>query len=66
MIGELGHWGTIGSGMQADLVLLGGNPLANISNTRDRVGVMLRGTWHPQSELERMLDQVEASYAVEN
>lgn len=66
VIGELGHWGTIAPGMQADLVLLAGNPLANISNTRDRVGVMLRGTWHPRSELERMLDQLEPSYAVDN
>jgi imidazolonepropionase-like amidohydrolase len=66
VMGELEHWGTIRSGMQADLVLLTGNPLENISHTRDRVGVMLRGTWYPQSELQQVLDQVEASYAVEN
>jgi imidazolonepropionase-like amidohydrolase len=66
VMGELGHWGTIASGAQADLVLLTGNPLENISSTRDRVGVMLRGRWYPQSELQRVLDQVEASYAVEN
>jgi imidazolonepropionase-like amidohydrolase len=65
-LGELEYWGTIGPGMQADLVLLAGNPLENVSRTRDRVGVMLRGRWYPQSELERVLDQVEASYAVEN
>lgn len=66
VMGELEHWGTIGSGMQADLVLLTSDPLENISSTRDRMGVMLRGRWYPQSELQRVLDQVEASYAVEN
>lgn len=65
-LGELEHWGTIGPGMQADLVLLTNNPLENVSSTRDRVGVMLRGRWYPQSELALILDRVESSYAVEN
>lgn len=66
VLGELEDWGTVGPGMQADLVLLTDNPLENVSSTRDRVGVMLRGLWFPQSELRRMMARVEASYAVEN
>ena len=66
VFGELEYWGTIEVGKQADLILLEGNPLENVSSTRDRVGVMLRGTWYERSLLEGMLAQIEASYAVEN
>jgi imidazolonepropionase-like amidohydrolase len=65
-LGELEYWGTIEVGKQADLVLLEDNPLVNVSSTRDRVGVMLRGTWYERSRLEDMVTQIEASYAVEN
>jgi hypothetical protein len=37
--------GTIAVGKRADLLLLDGNPLENVSNTRRITGVMLRGRW---------------------
>jgi imidazolonepropionase-like amidohydrolase len=37
--------GMIKPGAVADLVLINGNPLANISNTKSIEGVMVRGKW---------------------
>lgn len=37
--------GTIEVGKRADLILLENNPLENISSTRDRAGMILRGNW---------------------
>jgi len=42
---ELDRGGTIAVGKRADLVLLGGNPLADISNTRRISGVVVGGRW---------------------
>lgn len=39
------HLGRIRSGAAADLVVLGGNPLSEIRNTRQVVRVMSRGVW---------------------
>ncbi|HEU0035151.1 MAG TPA: amidohydrolase family protein [Kofleriaceae bacterium] len=43
--------GTIAVGKRADLVLLDGDPLADIRNTTKIRGVMLRGRWLPETEL---------------
>ena len=43
--------GTIEVGKRADLVLLTGNPLSDISNTRKIAGVMVRGHWLEGKEL---------------
>jgi imidazolonepropionase-like amidohydrolase len=37
--------GTIETGKRADLVLLNGNPLENILNSRRIAGVVARGIW---------------------
>ncbi len=63
-LGEGDYWGTVEVGKQADLVLLRGNPLENVSRTRDRSGVMVRGTWYPESRLQALREQVESSYAL--
>jgi imidazolonepropionase-like amidohydrolase len=55
--------GTIATGKWADLILLDANPLADIRNTTRRVGIMIRGTWHPQSELDARLQAIAAAYA---
>ena len=56
--GTLEKVGTIEKGRRADLVLLNANPLENISATENRAGVMLRGKYFAQSELNRWLDEI--------
>lgn len=52
------EFGQIAEGFYADLVLLDGNPLKDIRNTRTRVGVMKRGRWYEANELEAALDRL--------
>src|SRR3954470_4426963 len=47
-------FGTVASGKIADLVLLSGNPLADISNTRRIVGVVADGKYYSLSDLVRL------------
>jgi imidazolonepropionase-like amidohydrolase len=58
----LDTFGTIERGKRADLVLLDANPLADITNTEKRSGVMVRGRWLPQSELQKTLDGIAARF----
>ena len=57
-LGTLSKAGTIEKGKRADLILLNANPLENISATQNRAGVMLKGKWHTQSELNAWLDEI--------
>jgi imidazolonepropionase-like amidohydrolase len=57
-LGEAHEAGTIAPGKRADLVLLEGNPLADIRQTERIAGVMVRGRWLPQRELELRLEAV--------
>lgn len=57
------EFGTIEPGKRADLVLLGGNPLKDISYTRKIEGVMVRGRWLSQDELSARLEAVPEQYA---
>jgi imidazolonepropionase-like amidohydrolase len=45
--------GTVAVGKRADLVLLAGNPLADIRHTREPAGVMLNGQWLDRTALDR-------------
>jgi len=56
--GTLNKTGTIEIGKNADLLLLDADPLADIANTQKRSGVMLKGRYYPQSELNQWLDQI--------
>ena len=47
--------GTIEKGKRADLILLDADPLADIRSTTRRSGVMVRGRWLPQAEIEQRL-----------
>ena len=57
------RWGTVASGLRADLILLEANPLEDVNNVKRRVGVMVRGRWIPESELKGRLEELVASYA---
>ena len=56
-------FGTVAPGQRADLVLLGSNPLDDLDNLTDRVGVMVRGRWLPREELDRGLEAIAAKHA---
>lgn len=55
-LGLEGEFGRIAPGLSADLLLLGADPLTDVEHVRDRVGVMVRGEWLSEAELERRLD----------
>jgi imidazolonepropionase-like amidohydrolase len=56
------EFGTIEVGKRADFVMVGGNPLKDISYTRKIEGVMVRGRWLREDELASKLDAVPAEY----
>jgi tetratricopeptide (TPR) repeat protein len=60
--GKSGESGTIEKGKRADLVLLEGNPLDKISNTRGIAGVMVRGKWLPEATLARQVETIPDAY----
>lgn len=57
-LGQAGRWGVIAPGARADLLLLGSNPLHDITATRDIRGVMAAGRWYARSDLDRLLASV--------
>lgn len=57
-LGSLKRSGTVEKGKQADLVLLDANPLDDIMNTEKRTGVMLKGKWYTQTEMNGWLDEI--------
>ena len=56
------NFGTIEVGKRADLILLDANPLQDISNVARRSGVMVRGRWISEREIQSRLDQIAASH----
>jgi imidazolonepropionase-like amidohydrolase len=60
-LGLLDTLGTVEKGKIADLVLLDGNPLAEISNTQKINAVVLGGKLVVKASLEEMLAKVEAA-----
>jgi len=57
-LGLLDQTGTIEKGKRGDLVLLEANPLDDIANTQKRAGVMIKGRYFAQAELNRWLDEI--------
>lgn len=61
--GAAREFGTVEEGKAADLILLEANPLEDVANVRRRAGVVVRGRWLPEDEIQRRLDALAASYA---
>ena len=55
--------GAIEAGKRADLLLLGGNPLEYIGNTKKIEGVVLQGKWLDGKTLHAELERVPAEYS---
>ncbi|WP_420322955.1 amidohydrolase family protein [Flagellimonas sp.] len=51
-------FGEIKEGMEADLVLLAGNPLDDLKNFTKVAGVVARGTWISNAEIEKRLKDI--------
>jgi len=62
-VGQSKELGTVAPGMRADLLLLEADPLLDVANAARRSGVMVRGRWLPQAELERRLEEMVARWS---
>ena len=56
-MGIIDNFGTIKVGNRADFILIENNPLENVSHTRERIGVMVRGKWYSQQQLDRLVNE---------
>jgi imidazolonepropionase-like amidohydrolase len=56
-------FGTIAPGQRADMILLTANPLDQLLNLEKRAGVMVRGRWLAEPEIQARLARIAASYA---
>lgn len=61
-MGRDGSFGTVAVGQIADLILLEENPLESVSHTQQRLGVMVRGQWFTQAELDQRVNAFVATY----
>jgi imidazolonepropionase-like amidohydrolase len=61
-MGKGAEFGTLEVGKRADLILLENNPLVDVSHVQERAGVMLRGRWLAENQLQSMLDGLVHSY----
>jgi imidazolonepropionase-like amidohydrolase len=55
-------FGTIAVGKRADLILVNGDPLKDLANIAKRSGVMVRGRWLPEQEIQQRLEKIAAAY----
>ena len=61
-MGRDGSFGTVAVGQIADLLLLEANPLESVSHTQQRLGVMVRGQWFTQAELDQKVHAFVTTY----
>ncbi len=55
-------FGLVAVGHRADLILVNENPLADVKHIATRSGVMIRGRWHSNEEIQNRLDTIETYY----
>lgn len=56
------RFGTVAAGTRADLILVEGDPLRDLSNVARRAGVMVRGRWLSEAEIQKRLEAIAASF----
>lgn len=56
--GQEERFGRLREGLEADILLLGADPRADLANARRLEGVMVRGRWLPRAQLDALLDGV--------
>ncbi|MBT8471938.1 MAG: amidohydrolase family protein [Marinicaulis sp.] len=59
---EKDTFGQIAPGNRADLILVGANPLDDISNASNINGVMVRGRWLSRDDIDARQDELAAKY----
>ncbi len=57
------RFGAVAPGQRADLLLVTADPLADVGNLEKRAGVMVRGRWLPESDIQRRLAEIAAGHA---
>jgi imidazolonepropionase-like amidohydrolase len=62
-LGAADKFGTVSIGRRADLILVSGNPLKDVTNAARRAGVMLGGRWLTEAELRELLNDLVTSYS---
>lgn len=63
-VGDASEFGTIEVGKRADLLLLEANPLEDVSNVSRLAGVMVRGRWISEAEIQQRLEQIASTHAI--
>jgi len=59
-------FGLVAVGHRADLVLVNENPLTDVKHIATRSGVMIRGHWYSNEEIQNRLDTIETYYKNRN
>jgi imidazolonepropionase-like amidohydrolase len=59
--GTLSETGTVEQGKRADLILVEANPLASVGNVARRAGVMVKGRWMAEREIQARLEKLAAA-----
>jgi hypothetical protein len=57
------EFGTVFIGKRADLILIAGNPFEDINQVSKQSGVMVRGRWHDQAEIQKKLEEIASSFS---
>jgi imidazolonepropionase-like amidohydrolase len=57
-LGRSQEFGTIAPSQRADLLLVNGNPLENLTVLERPNGVMVRGTWLPRQRIDELLKRL--------
>jgi len=62
-LGQSAEFGTIAEGHRADVLLVDGNPLEDVTNANRRAGVIVRGRWFSRADIDQMLEDLARSFA---